>query len=313
MYDLDELSAFASVMATGSLTHSARELGLSKSTLSRRIKLLETQLGQPLLLRQANRLFPTEAGKLFLGYCQQILRLAEQSRQSLDELSEEVSGELTVHAHSFFTRGWFAKRMEEFLVRHPGVRLNLRTRLLPLASPEEGSICLWLGEAPGCGLRQEELGYLSRGIYAHPAYLARYGTPQHPRELAGHAWVDLFDDTGQDLVLRHAHEGEFEVASPLSRLRVDQHVLQADAITHGQGLGVLSNWMVEQRLRAHPGTLVRCLEEWHPTPRPVMLLYPFGRLPRRVTSLLEYLRQTVPDGWRHHKRPAHPALVSLDS
>ncbi|MEC9483272.1 MAG: LysR family transcriptional regulator [Halomonas sp.] len=300
MYDLDELKAFTTVMETHSLTQGARQLGVSKSTLSRRISQLEARLGQPLLRRQSNRLLPTEAGLLFLSFSQQILRLAEQSRQMLDDLSEEVSGELIACVHGVVARGWFAQRMEEFLIRHPGIRLELHTLRQPPATPQESTLCLWLGEAPECGLRQETLGRMARGIYAHPDYLARHGAPHHPRELASHAWIDLLGETCSGLRLYHELEGEYDVQPPASRLRVDQEVLQADAIVRGQGLGLLPEWLVAQRLRAHPGTLVRCLEEWRPTDQPVLLLYPFGRLPRKMTSLLEHLRQAVPDTWRHH-------------
>lgn len=304
MHDLNELAAFVSVMESGNLSLSARELGVSKSTLSRRISQLERHLEQPLLRRQANRLLPTEAGTLFHRYCQQILRLADQSHQALDDLKEAVSGELIVDVHSAFMRGWFSRRAEEFLARFPGVRLTLRTQCKPPVGPEETSLCLWLGDVGECGLRQEMLGYLSRGIYAHPDYFARHGVPEHPRELASHAWIDLLGDTGEGLSLQHEREGVIDVAPPLSRLRVDQYVLHIDALARGQGLGVLPNWMVESFLAAHPGSLTRCLDAWRASPLPVTLLYPFGHLPRRVDSLLTHLRQSVPTAWQCPLRPA---------
>ena len=299
MYDLEDLTAFATVMQTGNLSTSARQLEVSKSTVSRRISQLEAQVGQPLLRRQSNRLLPTEAGNLFLSYCQQILSLAEQSRRVLDDLSGEVSGEMTAHVHSVFARGWFSRRLEEFLDSYPEVSLELRTQLRPPSGPDDTSLCLWLGEVEECGLRQETLGHLPRGIYAHPNYLAQHGTPNHPRELSNHAWVDLLGDTQQGLQLHHAHEGIYEFMPPLSRLRVDQDVFQSDAIARGQGLGILPDWLVERRLRAHPGTMIRCLEDWHPPAQPIVLLYPFGRLPRKMVSLIDHLRRAVPAAWRN--------------
>lgn len=308
MHDLNELTAFVSVMESGNLSLSAREQGVSKSTLSRRVTQLEGRLGQPLLRRQANRLLPTEAGEVFYNYCKQILRLAEQSEQVLQDLKEEVSGELVVYVHDVFMRGWFAHRAEEFLARFPGVRLDLRTQFNPPCGPMETPLCLWLGEVAECGLRQETLGQLRRGIYAHPDYLARHGVPEHPRELASHAWVDLLGDTGEGLRLQHEREGVVDVTPPLSRFRVDQYLLHIDAIARGQGLGLLPEWMVERRQRAHPGTLTRCLEAWQPAPLPITLLYPFGRLPRRTISLMEHLRQSVPAVWQCSLRaPLAPA------
>ncbi|WP_136068159.1 LysR family transcriptional regulator [Modicisalibacter radicis] len=309
MHDLNELHAFVSVMESGNLGQSARQLGLAKSTLSRRISQLEARLGQPLLRRQANRLMPTEAGTVYHNYCRQILHLADQSQQALDDLKEAVSGELTVHVHSVFMRGWFSRRVEEFLDDYPGVRLTLCTQLQAPCDPGENAICLWLGSVVECGLRQERLGQLQRGFYANPDYLARHGTPGHPRELAGHAWVDLLGETADGLTLQHAREGAYEMTPLLSRLKVDQYVLQIDAITRCQGLGILPRWMATQYARAHPGTLVPCLEAWYPPAVPVTLLYPFGRLPRKTTRLLEHLRQAVPSAWREHAPSAEGAAA----
>lgn len=306
MYDFDELAAFAAVMEDGSLARSATRLGVSKSTLSRRIHQLEHHLGQPLLRRQSNRMIATEAGEVFLRYCHQLQQLAQQSHQALDELKEAVSGEITVHVHSIFLRGWFTSCAEAFLARYPGVRLDVRTQGAVPSVGDDRTLCLWLGRVPECGLRQEILGRLSRHLYAHPDYLNRRGEPSHPRELAGHDWVDLLGDSMEGLTLHHDQEGIVDVAPSPSRLRVDQYSMHIDAIARGRGLGVLPDWMVAGREQAHPGELMACLETWRPADLPVTLLYPFGHQPRRVTSFLEMLRQSVPAAWQ---RDRHSALA----
>ncbi|EWG98870.1 LysR family transcriptional regulator [Halomonas sp. BC04] len=303
MYDLDELLAFDHVMRSGSLTRTARTLDLAKSTLSRRISQLERQLGQPLLRRQSNRLLPTEAGQLFHGYCHQILELAEQGRQALDELSDEVSGELHVVAHNALARSWLSRLLAAFMDGHPGIRLTLQTGNTPPLSADSQALTVWLGEVPGGELRQEVLGWLDRGLYGHPDYFTRYGDPQHPHELARHAWIDLLGETEQGLTLTHPAQGAFRFQPPNSRFRVDQHMLHGDAIARGHGLGMMPEWLATLRERAHPGSLVRCLPEWRAAPVPVTLLYAFGPRPRRVSALLDYLRQSTPPEW-------HPAGVS---
>lgn len=96
----------------------------------------------------------------------------------------------------------------------------------------------------------------------------------------------------------------------LSRLKVDQYVLQIDAIARCRGLGILPRWMVAQYARAHPGMLVPCLEAGDPPAVPIILLYPFGRLPRKTARLLEHLRQAVPEAWREPYSVApEPALA----
>lgn len=303
MHDLDELAAFAAIMESGSLTRSARALGLAKSTLSRRISQLETRLGQPLLRRQANRLIPTEAGRLFHGYCREILALAERSQEALNELRREVSGELTLEVHHVLARSWLAPTMEAFMARHPGIQLALRTRDVPPATPDTHAVTLWVGEAPEIGLRRESLGRLTRGLYAHPDYLARHGAPTHPGDLARHAWIDLLGTTQDGLLLHHPEAGSHRFQPPRSRLQVDLPVLHVDAIARGQGLGVLPHWLADRREAHHPGQLVLCLPDWQPTSLPVTLHYAYGHQPRRVSALLDFLRGATPPAWRPEPQP----------
>lgn len=298
MYDLEELATFIDVMKSGSLTTSARRLGVAKSTLSRRIANLEACLNQPLLRRQANRLLPTEAGSLFLSYSREMLRIAEQSHLALDDLKAEISGELTVTVHSALARSFMSRQAELFLERHPKVSLEVRTLSSAPSAADVSAIQLWVGAVGECGLRQETLGWITRGVYANPDYLQHRGIPTHPHELKDHAWVDLLGDAERGLTLIHSELGEFSLHPPRSRLRVDQLVLHADAIARGQGVGLMPHWMAERRLRHHPDTLMPCLGEWQAPPLPVTLLYPYGQQPRKITALLEQLRQAVPTAWQ---------------
>ncbi|MCE3026952.1 LysR family transcriptional regulator [Salinicola sp. DM10] len=308
MYDLDSLTTFADVMHSGSLTVSARRLGVAKSTLSRRIAHLEAQLGQPLLRRQANRLLPTEAGSLFLGYAREMLQIAECSQRTLDDLRAEISGEVVIEVHSALARGWMARQAEHFLAQHPQAQLVLRTLQAPPLASDANAIYVWLGEIDECGLRQERLGWLTYGIYASPDYLSRHGTPQHPRDLRRHDWIDRLGEAEKGMVLRHPEHGGYPLPASTSRLQVDQLVLHADAIVRSQGLGLMPHWMAQLRLRHHPGSLVPCLPDWQAPAQPITLLYPYGHQPRKIAALLEQLRHAVPEAWQI-ATPASPGLA----
>ncbi|NWN83687.1 MAG: LysR family transcriptional regulator [Halomonas sp.] len=298
MHDFDELAAFDAVMTSGSLTRSAREMGLAKSTLSRRITQLESRLGQTLLRRQANRLIPTEAGLVFHDYCREMLSLASRSREALADLSGVIRGRLTLGVHCSLARSWAARVVEAFLERHPEVELTLQALEHPECSPESQCVQVWLGELPSAiSLKAEPLGWLTQRLYASPDYLARHQAPTHPQALADHSWVDLLGTTHDGLALQHAERGAFCFHPPRSRFRVNLPVLHVDAIARGQGIGVLSEWLVAAHEERHPGELVPCLPEWRPAPLAATLLYPYGQRPRRLDALLEALRQAVPAAW----------------
>lgn len=301
MHDFDELKAFAEVMESGSLTRSARKLGLAKSTLSRRISHLEARLEQPLLRRQANRLLPTEAGLVFHRYCQDMLKLAASSHEALAELREDISGTVTLEVHSALARGWMGQVLDTFMARYPQVELTLRTRDEPPSSLNSHSVHVCLGPVPENGLHQEPLGSLTRGLYASPSYLSQQPLLEHPRDLANHPWIDLLSTTQDGLLLHHESHGNYHFYPPRSRLRVDMTALHLDAIAHGKGIGLLPHWLADKREAHHPGELTPCLPNWQPAPLPITLLYAYGYQPRRVKALLAFLRQTMPRQWQHNE------------
>ncbi len=313
MYDLKALQIFESLLRHGNLSACARDFGMTKSTVSRRLQSLEAQVGQSLMRRETNPMVATEAGRVFEKYCRAILALTEESQESLGALKRTVSGTLTLHVHEGLMRGWFTEEMERFIARHPHIRITLRTQGDSPPSEENDAVCIWLGPLPETNsLQQVPLGRLTRGIYAHPDYLVRHGAPRHPRDLAHHQWIDLLGDSGDGLTLNHPQHGRVSVSLPGSRIQVDRLALQGDAIVRGHGVGILPHWTVAKRSQAHPGTLAPCLPGWQAAPLAVRLLHPSGQLSRRTRAFIDHIRAAVPSDWTEDRPAVHrPAAVQV--
>jgi LysR family transcriptional activator of nhaA len=69
----------------GGITRAAERLGLAVQTVSSQLTLLEQSLGKTLFAQQGRRLVLTEAGRLALGYADQIFLLGEQMQEALSE------------------------------------------------------------------------------------------------------------------------------------------------------------------------------------------------------------------------------------
>ncbi|KQY18782.1 MULTISPECIES: LysR family transcriptional regulator [Massilia] len=69
----------------GGITRAAERLGLAVQTVSSQLTLLEQALGKTLFAQQGRRLVLTEAGRLALGYADQIFLLGEQMQEALNE------------------------------------------------------------------------------------------------------------------------------------------------------------------------------------------------------------------------------------
>ncbi len=114
--------AFEAVVQEGSFEHAARRLALTQSAVSQRIRQLETELGQVLLMR-TKPVRPTPAGRRLLPYLAQIRLLQTEAGRALD--SGGVSGAMRlavgVNADSFAT--WFWPAVAD-VVKHEGLVLD---------------------------------------------------------------------------------------------------------------------------------------------------------------------------------------------
>ncbi|PDT04452.1 LysR family transcriptional regulator [Rhizobium chutanense] len=121
------LSAFEAVLRTGSTSAAARDLDLTQSTVSRLLQNLELQLGRPLFERYRQKLIPTEAA---IAYGTDIARALDLiQRASMEFTTNPGGGTLSLAILPAFGTRWLAPRLGEFLTDHPGITVNLATRL----------------------------------------------------------------------------------------------------------------------------------------------------------------------------------------
>jgi LysR family transcriptional regulator, glycine cleavage system transcriptional activator len=133
---ISQLSAFEAVCRTGSTLSAARDLALTQGAISRLVTSLEAQLGVALFRREGRRLQPTEAA---LAYARDVARAMDLiSRGSMRVRSTPGGGTLALSILPTFGTRWLAPRLPGFLAAHPGVTINLGTRLRPFDFAEEG-------------------------------------------------------------------------------------------------------------------------------------------------------------------------------
>ena len=92
--DTQNLSAFLLVAEHASFSAAADALHLTQPAVSKRIAVLETQLGAPLFDRIGRDVSLTEAGRALLPHARAIAGHLDQARQSIVDLSGGVSGQL---------------------------------------------------------------------------------------------------------------------------------------------------------------------------------------------------------------------------
>lgn len=120
---LAALAAFRAVMAAGSFVGAARDLGLTPSAVSHRIRTLEDHLGLPLFERRNRAAIPTEAARTYAAaLAEGFARMAAATRRLREE--GRVT-RLAVHAAPSFAARVLMPRLSGFIERHPDVAVTL--------------------------------------------------------------------------------------------------------------------------------------------------------------------------------------------
>lgn len=92
------LEDFLALARTRHFSRAAEEQNVTQPTFSRRIKLLEEEMGTTLINRQTLPLSLTPAGEAFLGMCHDVTRRVGATRQRLAQMAEEQAGQLRLGA-----------------------------------------------------------------------------------------------------------------------------------------------------------------------------------------------------------------------
>lgn len=193
MPETSELATFARVVEAKSISLAARELGVPRPTVGRRLARLEERLGVRLLRRSTRKMALTEAGALFYQRARSALASVVEARDAVQRADGAVRGLLRVSAPTL--QGWqFGELVASFLAHNPEVRLELEstTRHVDLlAGGFDVAIRASTDLAPGLVARA--LGKTRLVAVASPEYLASAPAVRTVADLARHKCIVGYD------------------------------------------------------------------------------------------------------------------------
>ncbi len=207
MAHLDDLAFFQHLARAGSLTATARELGLSLSAVSKRLKLLEARLGVELAARTTRRLTLTAEGERYLARGALILEELDELENSLGEGADQaLSGRLRVNATFGFGRRHIAPLLSRFCAEHPEVEGWLELTNFPLNLSDHGfDIGIRVGEPPESRIVARRILANRRVLCASPAYIAQASSIQAPADLLQHACLVIRENDSDFPLWRFEH------------------------------------------------------------------------------------------------------------
>jgi DNA-binding transcriptional LysR family regulator len=290
--DLNDTLVFVRVVQAGSFTAAANALQIPKTTVSRRVRALETHLGAALLHRTTRKLRLTEAGAAYFERCNGIARQLDDAENAVQQIRGTPGGWLRVTLPYSFGATWIAPLIAGFCARYADMRVDILATHVPLdLIGENVDVALRLGALPDSSLVAQRLGSFSTSVYASPAYIDKHGAPESPNDLDRHPALALHQartDSGYTWPLRKAgRKAKHFALDPV--IVASDPVLLLDAARAGNGVLLAMDASMASEVAA--GRLRKVLPEWIGPQQDLNALFPRERMPSpKLRAFLQYLK-----------------------
>jgi DNA-binding transcriptional LysR family regulator len=291
---LNGVGVLAAVVESGNFARAAEALGLTPSGVSRAVARLEMRLGVRLFDRTPRAVTLTDDGHRFHAQIGPLLAAIEEAADEVAGSAAAVRGRLRVNVDPWFARWVLAPRLSEFLAEYQALTIELVIRDTLGELVREGfDAAVRFGEPEPSGLIVRKLMETRILTCAAPAYLARYGRPQHPQDLVQHECL-LFRDpvTGRPFPWEFHRGGEVIEVKVSGRLVVNDLATKLNACAAGHGISQSLALGLDPLLES--GELIQILSDWAEERFPLYAYLPSRHLPpAKVRAFLEFVLASV--------------------
>ncbi|MFN3717572.1 MAG: LysR family transcriptional regulator [Rhizobium rhizophilum] len=293
MHDLNALAVFAVVADEKSFRAAADRIGVTRSAVSQSIRKLEETLGIALVARTTRSVALTEAGERLYSQIAPSLAEMNDALEATANLRGKPRGQLNLAVSSIAESFLSGTLLARFTHDNPEVKLHVTV------TDEEFDI---VAEGYDAGVRLGEViaqdmiavpvsGNLRQLAVASPAYLAEFGHPAHPRDLANHRCIGW--RSGLQVApyrWEFAENGkEFSVAVADTITTTDMALMVKLAIA---GAGITFGMEDSFEAPLCRGELVPILEAYCPSFQGFYLYYPGRRnMAPKLRALIDHLKR----------------------
>ena len=293
MDQLNAMRAFVRVVEVGTFTRAAELLDLPKPTVTKLIQQLEGHLRAQLLNRTTRRVTVTMDGAAYYERALRVLGEIDELDASMASSQARPSGRLRLDVAAPLAIEVILPALPGFLARYPEIQIDIGLGDRPADLIGENlDLAVRAGEIQDQSLIARRVGEMLLVTCATPAYLARHGTPQQPRDLeTGHKGIGYrAAGTSRPLPFTFATKKETIEVRGDHVVSLNEGTGYLAAGLAGLGVMQVPTFMAQEHIAA--GRLVPLLTGWCTSPKPLHIVYPPNRhLSNKVRVFADWLAE----------------------
>ena len=288
MKNWEAMEAFIEVVRQGSFSAAASQLNVSPSHISRLITQLESELSCTLLFRTTRRIRLSEAGELYYQHCRGLPETLSSAEEVVSTLNQAPVGAFKMTCATTFGERFIAPLMNDFLISHPKIELDLHLTNREVDIIEEGyDLAIRMGSLKDSSHLSRRLCEREEFLCASKEYVAQHGIPHTLAELSKHHCL-----SGSKNYWLFQQNGQRKEVKTQSSWRSNSGPALLDAVRKGLGIAQLPDYYVKEDLAR--GQLIALLPQYQYPYSGVWLVYPKVRHSSpKLQRICDYLIQHV--------------------
>ena len=295
--DLNDIVVFTKVVETRSFTGAAEQLGLPKSTVSRKLAQLEERLGVRLVQRTTRKLALTDIGQAYYERCSRIVADLVAAEQLVTDMQATPRGRVRVTAPVDLAMRHLGRIIAEFLDVSPDINIELDASDRVVDLIEEGfDVAIRFGTLPESTLIARKLCTITGVLCASPAYVARRGAPNTVDDLEDCDRILFTPSPRTQSWTLEMGAATYEFGRP-AKFACNNIGAVLESVLAGSGVALLTDFMVADYIAR--GALVHVLPDWRSKAIDCTAVYPARQnLPPRLGLFLDHLAKALnPPPW----------------
>ncbi len=290
-----DLALFAKIVQTGGISKCAADLGMERTTISRRLGSLEKQLGVKLLDRTPKHIAVTDAGARCLEQCEMLLESA-QNAQSLATVGAIVAdtSPIIVGAPADMIERFLDRQLVSFESENPRVHVERRpVSVWTEEAVDSVDVGIALAPVTVSGGWTNAAGQVRQSIFASAEYVAQHGSIRSPFDLESHDCIVEAAESDRHS-WRFGRNEQITTVTVRAKYVVSGLLEAREAALAGLGICRLPQYLCEPYLRT--GRLIDLTPDLESSGRDVIVISP--RVRRRKTGTAA-LRMYIEAAFKH--------------